>query len=97
MINYIRQSVRYFDHMFEELEVRNWSHAVTLNSSKIYWNTVVTFAPASLKTDSVQSPFQLFQPLFSGELRVDVWELIMDSSKELGVVDSLQYGAVLLP
>ena len=45
-------SMRCFDHMFEELRVRN----------------VVTFVPASLKTDSVRSHIKLFQPLL---LRVD--------------------------
>ena len=72
MVNHIRPSVRYFDHVFEELGVRKWSRAVILNSSKVCWRVTVTLVPESLKTNSVQSQFQFFQPLFGGDFRVDV-------------------------
>ena len=39
---------------------------MTLKSSHICWNIVVTFVPASLKTTSDRSQFTLFQPLFHG-------------------------------
>ena len=61
MINYSRPSARYVDHVFEELGVRSWSRAMILNSSNICWSAVVTFVPASIETDSIQFPFQLFQ------------------------------------
>ena len=34
-INYIRPSVRYFDHVFEELRIHKWSRAITLNCSNV--------------------------------------------------------------
>ena len=61
----------YFDHVFEELGVRNWSLAMILNRSDICWSAV-TFVPASLKKDSSWFHFELFQPLFGGEHWVHV-------------------------
>ena len=58
MINYIRPSFWYFDHAFEELGVRNWSR--TLTFEYVCLSVVVTFVPASVKTDSFRSQFQLF-------------------------------------
>ena len=55
MINYIRPSARYFDHVSEELGVRSWSGAKTLNRANARWSAVVTFAAARLKTDSIRS------------------------------------------
>ena len=53
MINLICASVRCFDHVFEELIVRNWSRAVTTTSTKKCWCAVVTFIPACLHSSAV--------------------------------------------
>ena len=37
MINYIRPSLRYFDHVVEELEIHNRPRAMTLSGSNVRW------------------------------------------------------------
>ena len=71
MINYIRPIIRHFDHVFEELGIRNWTWPMTLNRSNVCWRVVVILVSASLKTDSIRSQFRSFRTL-SDDIRVDL-------------------------
>ena len=52
----IRPSVRYFDHVFEELGVRNWCRAVTLHSADVCWRAVIMCVPAQVSKRTLFDP-----------------------------------------
>ena len=55
MTNCILPSLRYFDHVFEELRDRNRLRAMALNSSNVRWRVVVILCPAVLPIRSLFS------------------------------------------
>ena len=66
--NYIRPSLRYFDHVWKNSSFTiGFERAMTLNGSNVRCHVVVILVPASLKTDSIRSKFHLFQKKNSAE------------------------------